>query len=81
MRSAHDDAIESEGANMNVRIWGNYLHDTYQFIATAATSKGPLYIFRNVFGTSRQTNRFSGGAMIKTGSRNEFGGGRQIYFS
>jgi hypothetical protein len=48
-----DDAIESEGANMNVRIWGNYIHHTYQHVATAATAKGPLYIFRNVFGCFR----------------------------
>ncbi len=80
LRSAHDDAIESEGANMNVRIWGNYIHDTHQFIATAATSRGPLYIFRNIFGESRKTARSAGGAMIKTGSRNEFGGGRKYVF-
>ncbi len=80
IRSSHDDAIESEGANMNVRIWGNYIHDTYQFIATAATSKGPLYIFRNVFGESRKTRRFAGGSMFKTGMRDEFGGGRKFIF-
>ncbi len=80
MRSAHDDAIESEGANMNVRIWGNYIHDTFQFIATASTSKGPLYIFRNIFGECRKSRKFLGGSMIKTGSRNEFGGGRKYIF-
>jgi hypothetical protein len=76
-----DDAIESEGANMNVRIWGNYIYRTYQHIATASTTRGPLYIFRNVFGTSRRTHSNSiGGAMIKTGSRGEFGGGRKFVF-
>jgi len=80
LRSAHDDAIESEGANMNVRIWGNYIHDTFQHIATAATSKGPLYIFRNVFGKTRSSHRFLGGSMIKTGSRGEFGGGWKYIF-
>jgi hypothetical protein len=80
LRSSHDDAIESEGANMNVRIWGNYIHDTFQHIATAATSKGPLYIFRNVFGETRKSFRFLGGSMIKTGSRGEFGGGRKYIF-
>jgi hypothetical protein len=62
-----DDAIESEGANMNVRIWGNYIDKTFTFIATAGTSKGPLYIFRNVFGSSRITQQDpSGGTIIKT---------------
>ncbi|HEY5551138.1 MAG TPA: right-handed parallel beta-helix repeat-containing protein, partial [Opitutaceae bacterium] len=76
-----DDGIESEGANMNVRIWGNYIYRVYQHVATASTSKGPLYVFRNVFGTSRKTQRDSlGGAMIKTGTRGEFFGGRKFIF-
>lgn len=65
-----DDAIESEGANANVRIWSNYIHHTFTHVATAATAMGPLYIFRNVFGSSRITHRdSSGGTMIKTGGR------------
>lgn len=76
-----DDAIESEGANMNVRIWNNYIEKTFQHIATACTSKGPLYIFRNVFGESRRTHKDPlGGSMIKTGQRDEFGGGRKFVF-
>jgi len=76
-----DDAIESEGANMTVRIWNNYIEKTFQHIATACTSKGPLYIFRNVFGESRRTHRDPlGGSMIKVGERNEFGGGRKFVF-
>jgi hypothetical protein len=63
-----DDAIESEGANRNVRIWSNYIHHTFVHVATAATAMGPLYIFRNVFGESRLTHQDpSGGMMIKTG--------------
>ncbi len=63
-----DDAIESEGANMNVRIWNNYIHHTFVHVATASTSMGPLYIFRNVFGESRVSHQDpSGGMMIKTG--------------
>jgi hypothetical protein len=65
-----DDAIESEGANANVRIWSNYIHHTFTHVATAATAMGPLYIFRNVFGSSRITHQdASGGTMIKTGGR------------
>jgi len=76
-----DDAVESEGANMNVRIWNNYIEKTFQHIATACTSKGPLYIFRNVFGESRHTHQDPlGGSMIKVGERDEFGGGRKFVF-
>jgi hypothetical protein len=63
-----DDCIESEGANMNVRIWSNYLHHSFVDIATAATSMGPIYIFRNVFGESRVSHQdHTGGTMLKTG--------------
>jgi len=48
-----DDAIESEGANRNVRIYGNYLDNNFVMIATASTSVGPLYIWRNVMGSAR----------------------------
>ncbi len=76
-----DDAIESEGANMNVRIWGNYIHHTFTHIATAATSNGPLYIFRNVFGLSRRTHKDPlGGPMIKMGERSPYTGGRRYVF-
>ncbi|OGG05193.1 MAG: hypothetical protein A3F83_03255 [Candidatus Glassbacteria bacterium RIFCSPLOWO2_12_FULL_58_11] len=76
-----DDAIESEGANMNVRIWGNYIHHTYTHIAPAATSKGPLYIFRNVFGLSRHTHADPlGGPMIKVGEHSPYNGGRRYVF-
>jgi hypothetical protein len=76
-----DDAIESEGANTNVRIWGNYIYRTFQHVATATTSTGPLYIFRNVFGSSRRTqNNPLGGSLIKTGQREPYGGGRKFIF-
>ncbi|MBG0860024.1 MAG: right-handed parallel beta-helix repeat-containing protein [Bacteroidales bacterium] len=81
IRNAWDDAIESEGGNMNVRIWGNFIHFFYNGIATASTSKGPVYIFRNVSRESRSGHSNSmGGALIKTGERNEFGGGRRYIF-
>ena len=74
-----DDAIESEGANMNVRIWSNYIHQTFVHVATAATSMGPLYIFRNVFGESRVSHQDpSGGMMIKTGMNYVTIGGERL---
>ncbi|MCK9412576.1 MAG: right-handed parallel beta-helix repeat-containing protein [Prolixibacteraceae bacterium] len=81
IRGAWDDAIESEGANMNVRIWGNYLHRFFNGIASACTSRGPLYCFRNVFGESRTGHRNSiGGSLFKLGGRNEFAGGKRFLF-
>jgi hypothetical protein len=57
-----DDAIEVEGANRNVRVWGNYIDATYTGIAHAATSVGPLYVFRNVMDRSSKCPRQEGGA-------------------
>lgn len=48
LERAYDNPIESEGANMNVRIWGNFIDKSYKPIAIAATSIGPIYIWRNV---------------------------------
>ena len=47
-----DDGIEAEGGGQNVRIWNNYIENTLMTIANAATSIGPLYIWRNVGGRS-----------------------------
>jgi hypothetical protein len=81
IRNMWDDAIECEGGNTNIRIWGNYIHLFYNGIATASTSKGPIYIFRNISGESRSGHQNPiGGAFIKTGERNEFGGGRRFVF-
>ena len=43
-----DDAVETEGGNTNVRVWGNYVDEYYAAFACAATATGPLYIWRNV---------------------------------
>ena len=47
-----DDGIESEGSNQNVRIWNNYIDESMMVIGNAATSIGPLYVWRNVSGRS-----------------------------
>lgn len=48
-----DDAIESEGGNANVRIWGNYIDNSFVMIGVAATEIGPIYVWRNVADRSR----------------------------
>lgn len=69
-----DDAIESEGGNANVRIWGNYLTKCFVGVATASTSVGPCYVWRNVMGTSRVAPGEKGRGFLKTSDR--LGGGR-----
>ena len=66
LKNAWDDAIESEGGNMNVRIWGNYIDQTTTGIATTSTQKGPVYIFRNVWNRSRH---FSAAASVDADDR------------
>jgi len=73
-----DDAIESEGANCNVRIWGNYVTDAFVGIACASTATGPLYVWRNVTGTIRESPTKIAGAFLKTSNRT--GGGRIYVF-
>lgn len=85
-----DDGIESEGANMNVRIWGNYIRHTYTKIAITATSKGPLYIWKNIAGESRysgttsNSDMYGRGPFIKCGGKTIngtwYGGGRTYVF-
>jgi len=81
IKDAHDDAIESEGINNNNRIWGNYLDKFYIAIGCASVSQGPLYVWRNICGTSRINATNWGGAMfLKAGGEyiNDvyYGGGR-----
>jgi acetyl esterase/lipase len=81
---AWDDGIEAEGGNRNVRIWGNYISQSYTGIATAATSVGPIYIWRNVYDTSRKSeapnDAVEHGPFAKLGDHPRFGGGRRYFF-
>ena len=84
----YDDGIEAEGANRNVRIWGNQLRRVYVAIANAATSVGPLYVWRNVatdmgrmYQPEGHPRRDERGPFIKAGSKQpEVNGGRAYYF-
>jgi hypothetical protein len=77
-----DDAIEAEGANRNVRIWGNYLDQTAVGIATTVTNSGPVYVFRNVYNRSRMKSQKALDSddrsnFAKSGTQSGFGGGRR----
>ena len=80
-----DDAVEAEGANNNVRVWGNYFDHTATGVATTATSKGPVYVWRNVQNRSRNKsmNTLDGDSRLytyKSGSVSDFGDGRRYVF-
>ena len=80
-----DDAIESEGGNNNVRIWGNYMDQTGTGVASTVTSVGPLYIFRNVWNRGRileksPLDQDDRQAMFKAGSDATLGDGRRYLF-
>ena len=68
-----DDAIESEGANENVRIWDNVIDHAYHPIGAIVTSVGPMYIWRNItkhsrkFGNISNSDDYGRGAFIKCG--------------
>lgn len=78
-----DDAIEAEGGNSNVRIWGNYIEDAFVAVAVAGTSKGPVYVWRNVAGTSLVAPPAPGigrGYFLKAGNDPLCSGGRVYVF-
>jgi hypothetical protein len=68
-----DDGLEIEGGNRNTRVWGNYIEQTLMGIGNAATSIGPLYIWRNVVARSQRVPNGGGGNFLKMG----FAGGEQ----
>ncbi len=73
MANCWDDGIESEGSNTNVRIWANYIEETFIPIANAATSIGPLYVWKNISGrTNSLPNSVYGqyGPFLKLGYAN-----------
>jgi len=83
-----DDAIEAEGGNVNVRIWGNFIDMSYVTVAAAPTVIGPIYIWRNVTDRSRQSGRVEmaeakRGVFLKTQSKDTGGDkdktGRKFY--
>jgi hypothetical protein len=65
-----DDGLEVEGGNRNVRVWGNYITQSMMMIGNAATSIGPLYIWRNVASLSQSQPEAGGLFFLKMGFAN-----------
>ncbi len=68
-----DDGLEVEGGNRNTRVWSNYITQTMTGIGNAATSIGPLYVWRNVVARSQIQPGAVGGKFLKMG----YAGGEQ----
>ncbi len=68
-----DDGLEVEGGNRNTRVWDNYITQSAMMIGNAATSIGPLYVWRNVCARSQWKPDHHGGYFLKMG----FAGGEQ----
>jgi hypothetical protein len=81
IRNVWDDAIEAEGGNTNVRIWGNYMDQTATGVASTAVITGPLYVWRNVWNRSRGKSRDVDARlyMLKSGSTTGGGGRRYVF--
>jgi len=83
VRDVWDDALEIEGGGRNVRVWSNYLDQTYVGIGTTVCSVGPLYIFRNVMARSRvapgDPDVKARGVFGKLGDKLSYGAGRQYW--
>ena len=82
VRDAWDDGIEAEGADRNVRIWGNYIDGTATGIGATPTTVGPLYVFRNIYNRSRFRGKLAPDederqAFVKAGSEASLGEGRR----
>src|SRR5258706_6565390 len=82
---AWDDAIEAEGGNRNVRIWGNYIDRTATGVATTVTAIGPVYVFRNVFNRNKFFEKKANDQddrqpFFKSGSDSSLGDGRRYLF-
>lgn len=87
---AYDDGIEAEGGNRQVRIWGNYMSNTFIGIANGTVSRGPLYVVRNVTGShagmwdpdeENPDDESERGLFFKLGSQDdELVGGKAYYF-
>ena len=72
IEDVYDDGIEAEGGGMNVRIWGNWIHNTFTGIATATVSVGPIYVFRNVYNVSIRSQAGASASTINNEDRGPF---------
>lgn len=75
-----DDAIESEGSNRNVRIWGNFTTFTNGHIGTAPVELGPIYIWRNISSVGMKTFTQESSGFLKTDCDEPYGCGASFVY-
>lgn len=74
MAFPHDDGIELDGGQMNIRLYENRIEGGFCSISTTPCELGPAYVFRNLltgygdgdgsFGTSLKDLKSAGGAVF-----------------
>ncbi|MDP0496427.1 MAG: right-handed parallel beta-helix repeat-containing protein [Verrucomicrobiota bacterium JB024] len=65
----NDDAMELDGGQMNVRVWGNWVEDTFAGISTAPAIYGPTYIYNNLIRYLEDSKGLSGDSIKNNYSR------------
>jgi len=75
----HDEAIECDGSDRNVRVWGNYIHDAIKGIVATPAVEGPIYIFRNVMGLCRKHEGQDGTGFVGNGCKGRRAGKVYIF--
>jgi hypothetical protein len=69
LRWVADDGFEIEGGGDMVRVWGNYVDESFNPFATSPTHKGIVYLFRNVADRTRREHNAqasdNGGTFVK----------------
>jgi hypothetical protein len=76
-KNCWDDAIETEGQMINVRVYNNYTDQSLTGHGVSAVTVGPAYLFRNVYYRfERSPSNKNGGPWIKSQSRENARGGR-----
>lgn len=60
IQGCNDDAVETDGAGSNCRIYANRFHDFLTGVSVAPAAVGPTYIFRNVLSDWRPSEEFDG---------------------
>jgi len=71
-----DDGIETDGDDINVRVWGNYFSGfARNAISIACTRKGPIYFFNNIVSFKDYNNH-----AIKSGSGSGVCSGHTFFY-
>ncbi len=75
----HDDGMELDGGQMNVRVFDNKFEGGYCGISTIACRLGPSYIFNNLFVNIADTSGLCN--IVMKDMVNRYGPGRIYYFN